>query len=702
MDELERPSLVKNEENTLILTMHSSSYRISDATSHSPRHGQMTFLLKFIDREEEFEYLRKCKEASQRTTQLLALGVQVSIAVGLFGSSEFGIDSSTVCLVVASAIALLQLVASICFCLDPHFVFFLTTVSGCIFAYGSIMISQRLVAVMTYVAVIHVLNANPRSGFPIMNFSLMLFATEAVMVTSLIVFIYSIDIAELAHLGPPYSEMVGFLVTHVALLYGTFQSQRSQKKAFAAQKVVGFQKNAITEHAIEKKEFHKERQELRHEVFMKNMEAVNAPLKETIDLDSPWDKAMKILADLKDNPDLDHNTFCQVKDISVLLASSHIFNPDLEKALGEKIIEVDEETERYILDIFDRKRSQPSASFIVAKPLELPGQLTSMPKRVTDSDISVLHNVMGKTEDWAFDVFEVHNLTKGHPLLVMGMALFKKYDLIDKFKVDEVKLGNFLKAIENGYQNMPYHNSSHAADVTRAVHYFLWTANLKRHFTDQEIFAAVVSSIVHDFDHPGINNNYLINTRESRAMLYNDKSVLENYHAAQAHLLASREENNIFKGVERSDYKTIRKIIIDMVLATDLSKHFKLVGTFKTSVSGGNLDLGEAEDRLLLLQMCLKCGDLNHAAKPLRLHKIWSMKVTEEFYRQGDLERAHGLQISPFMDRTTANLSKSQVGFMQFLVSPMYTEFMNFIDPHKKLPVLEYLEANHKHWKDTA
>ena len=53
-------------------------------------------------------------------------------------------------------------------------------------------------------------------------------------------------------------------------------------------------------------------------------------------------------------------------------------------------------------------------------------------------------------------------------------------------------------------------------------------------FTQLEVFAALVAAIIHDVDHPGRNNQFLVSTEDSLAILYNDESVLENHHLAVA------------------------------------------------------------------------------------------------------------------------------------------------------------------------
>lgn len=53
-------------------------------------------------------------------------------------------------------------------------------------------------------------------------------------------------------------------------------------------------------------------------------------------------------------------------------------------------------------------------------------------------------------------------------------------------------------------------------------------------FSKLEVFAALVAAAVHDVDHPGRSNHFLIETSDDLAVLYNDNSVLENHHLAVA------------------------------------------------------------------------------------------------------------------------------------------------------------------------
>ena len=51
--------------------------------------------------------------------------------------------------------------------------------------------------------------------------------------------------------------------------------------------------------------------------------------------------------------------------------------------------------------------------------------------------------------------------------------------------------------------------------------------------SDLEIFTALISAIIHDYDHTGTTNNFHINSESNLAILYNDRAVLENHHVSE-------------------------------------------------------------------------------------------------------------------------------------------------------------------------
>lgn len=181
--------------------------------------------------------------------------------------------------------------------------------------------------------------------------------------------------------------------------------------------------------------------------------------------------------------------------------------------------------------------------------------------------------------------------------------------------------------------------------------------------------------------------------------MYNDESVLENHHLAVAFKLLQADERNIFAHLTSKQMKTLRKMVIDMVLATDMSKHMQLLADLKTmveskKVTGNNIIMLESyDDRIQVLQNMIHCADLSNPTKPLDIYMRWTDRIMEEFWRQGDKERDLRLEISPMCDRHVASVEKHQIGFIEFIVHPLWETWADLVYPDASY-ILETLEQN--------
>ena len=117
-------------------------------------------------------------------------------------------------------------------------------------------------------------------------------------------------------------------------------------------------------------------------------------------------------------------------------------------------------------------------------------------------------------------------------------------------------------------------------------------------FTPLEVMAALFAAAIHDVDHPGLTNQFLINTSKNillkyiyntnysilnylnksfydikmpitgseLALMYNDESVLENHHLAVAFKLLQNQDCDIIANLSKKQRQTFRKMVIDMVI----------------------------------------------------------------------------------------------------------------------------------------
>lgn len=114
---------------------------------------------------------------------------------------------------------------------------------------------------------------------------------------------------------------------------------------------------------------------------------------------------------------------------------------------------------------------------------------------------------------------------------------------------DDKTMENWLTIIELNYQaTNNYHNSTHAADVLQATAKFMQSERIKQMLDPLDEIAALIAAMAHDIDHPGKSSQFLCNSDNKLAILYNDLSVLESHHAALTFKLTLSDDSvNIFK-----------------------------------------------------------------------------------------------------------------------------------------------------------
>ena len=67
------------------------------------------------------------------------------------------------------------------------------------------------------------------------------------------------------------------------------------------------------------------------------------------------------------------------------------------------------------------------------------------------------------------------------------------------------------------------------------------------------------------------------------------------------------------------------------------------------------------KQRHKMFESLLHLVDIAHPGKPWQLHHQWSVRVSEEFYRQGDEETELQVPVSPLCDRNNNNFPTSQI-----------------------------------------
>uniref|UniRef100_A0A0G4IAV5 Phosphodiesterase n=1 Tax=Chromera velia CCMP2878 TaxID=1169474 RepID=A0A0G4IAV5_9ALVE len=312
----------------------------------------------------------------------------------------------------------------------------------------------------------------------------------------------------------------------------------------------------------------------------------------------------------------------------------------------------------------------------------------------------------GVFREWNFDMleFEQGNGKQGKPpaLVCVGLACLMPELEKGHLQCTEDQLTSFLHSIANLYvNNNKYHNATHGAEV---CHLTLWLAQAlmlhDRIASSRGVISIAIAALCHDVGHPGRSNKFLVNSRHDLALTYNDKSVLENMHAALTFKTMKGQNTthphhqhtglngqrrgdggstggacDILSGLSFDHQQQVRKAVIDLILDTDVAVHFQSTAAFRVRTKASDFNLEEnEEDQWLVARMCLKAADIGHSAVAWDAHVRWSVLVTREFWEQGDVESTMQIPISPLCDRTKdTDIPKSQIGFINFICEEQFT-----------------------------
>ena len=367
---------------------------------------------------------------------------------------------------------------------------------------------------------------------------------------------------------------------------------------------------------------------------------------------------------IKHNPIYKSNISLKKKNYDIKIGISDILNNKNEWSLTEnnyikKISKNEKNKTLRITNAHDNKK-------IINSPTEI--------------DLKIYKDI--ETQD--FNIFTVESIIGRELVLpLIGYYVYNSYgfDKIIKYNIFE----NWCKKIAEGYQrNNFYHNDLHAADVTQTCLLYLKIGNNEEvnPFSTPNICSIFLSCLCHDYRHPGVNNNFLKETRNKLSIRYNDISILENMHiSATFKLILNNKDCNIFESVDNNLYKQMRKEMISCVLATDMTFHNQYVDFLQENVNylkdenkkNEAISKNNEDRHQKFMNLLIHSADISNPTKKFKIYFEWAKLVVEEFWDQGDKEKDLHLPCS--CDREKVTIYQSQLGFINFIEIPYFSLF---------------------------
>jgi hypothetical protein len=185
---------------------------------------------------------------------------------------------------------------------------------------------------------------------------------------------------------------------------------------------------------------------------------------------------------------------------------------------------------------------------------------------------------------WAYDVlaYDYQQLNE------FNIYFFDAVHSFSEVGVSSDVLKAFLVELSVRYiKENTYHNFHHACDVLQTTFRLMTLTKLDDILSDLECFSMLVAAVGHDVGHIGVNNAFLIKTRHDLAMIHNDKSPLENMHCFVLYEMFKNPEWNIMSTLGDAQWRESRKVILSLILGTDMAHHFDQVS--KTQVPSSSL-----------------------------------------------------------------------------------------------------------------
>ncbi|CAI2361102.1 unnamed protein product [Moneuplotes crassus] len=311
----------------------------------------------------------------------------------------------------------------------------------------------------------------------------------------------------------------------------------------------------------------------------------------------------------------------------------------------------------------------------------------------------VVDSLLKKISDFDFDIFQLKEATKENELVTIINYLFEANNFYEKIGIIKEKFQYYSVVIQELYNPVPYHNKTHASDVCQSCYYFIQTLGFreKGNLSAMEECSILLASFIHDSDHPGYNNLYMIRTRDKLAIRYNDKSVLENHHISVAFSAMMKSPKTRFnENLSNGEFDTMRSQIIDLVLATDNSTHFSEISHLRTRLDSEDFD-PSGEDKAKICNYLIHIADISNPSKPWKICQQWADLLCTEFFFQGDKEREKGIPISFLMDRYTTNVASGQIGFIDNFLVPAFNILVKLLPEFEQNN--EQMRENKKQWK---
>ncbi|KAJ3543261.1 hypothetical protein NMY22_g3212 [Coprinellus aureogranulatus] len=318
--------------------------------------------------------------------------------------------------------------------------------------------------------------------------------------------------------------------------------------------------------------------------------------------------------------------------------------------------------------------------------------------------------------------FEPHRLPEEEILacsIILFEVLYRIEGMEEAVGVPLTQVSAFVHHLRHIYRyENTYHNFEHALDVLQAIQCYLNTAHMvpsvtillqpgrmwkpsRKQNSDtlvgtlglRDIFALYIAAIGHDVGHPGVTNVFMKNAQTPLSIVFDGRSALEQLHC-QLLLRVMRLHGLGVLLDDPADGVRFKKLLLQAVLATDMSVHGDFMQRFQQELSGHREPLFQRQ--VLACQALLKNADISNPSRPFPVAQHWASALMQEWSAQAELEEHFCLQpsVQPADDPLSA--AKSQIFFISTFTKPLLDASVKAIPEMARYA--QHCEMNLERW----
>ncbi|OHT11487.1 hypothetical protein TRFO_19023 [Tritrichomonas foetus] len=240
------------------------------------------------------------------------------------------------------------------------------------------------------------------------------------------------------------------------------------------------------------------------------------------------------------------------------------------------------------------------------------------------------------------------------------LKIFDKLSIVDTLETNVEQLAIFLLKVRQSYNDVPYHNYSHAVDVVQFLYFFL--IKLSDVFSPVQQASIIIAGLLHDVFHEGLDSEFLKKSYSPFVYSYGEVSTLEHHHLSssisilQDHLIF--DQSDIYYNQIFWDYLT------KLILATDITQTSKFIMVFHTFENDFNLE--NENHKLILAKLLIQIANISTCFRPFEISQKYVEALLQEINTQNEEAKSREIPITDIKP-----IKEFEISFIDEVAKPL-------------------------------